>query len=328
MVLLGLITKLPKEERELQSARQQATDAEQQMALRVMHPFQGFCSQPLNRAWREQCPLADDRPTDDQVENVLKASAGAVKIQQQQRATLEEQIKEQEKQVEERLSTTNSVRRDVSQLREKRDAKLKELNAPRQRAADLKAAFEDYQSASADWNTLLGNLEILEKDKRRLDARLEEFASKHETLVKTFGKIFHHIVQQSMGSNLTGSVEFSGKGIEPRVRDHARRDSPAIKVAKFLAFDIAAMILTMTTDEGHHPRFLLHDSPRESDLDAAIYRSLFLVVRDLESGDDSAFQYIVTTTEAPPEDVNQVPWRLEPVLDARSAKTRFLGIDL
>lgn len=328
VVLLGWIGKLPKEERDLQSARQEATDAEQQMAVRVMHPFQGYCSQPLNRAWKEQCPLADDRPTDDQVDKVLKQSTVVAKVQQQQRVQLEDEIKAQETTVTEKLSALNIARRDVSELRTKRDAKLNELSAPRQLAAELKSAFEDYKRASEEWDTLINKLEILEKEKRKLDGRLEEFAAKHDTLVNTFTKIFHHIVQTTMGSNLVGIVEFSGKGIEPRVRDHARRDSPAIKVAKFLAFDIAAMVLTMTTGEGHHPGFLLHDSPRESDLDPDIYRSLFLAVLELEIGDQSPFQYIVTTTEPPPEKVNRDPWRLEPILDARSAKTRFLGVDL
>src|SRR5262249_13872403 len=145
--LLGLISKLPKEERDLQSARQEATDAEQQMAVRVMHPFQGYCSQPLNRAWKEQCPLADDRPTDDQVDKVLKATATAASAQQQQRARLEAEINAQEKVVGDRLTALNTARRDVGELRAKRDAKLRELNAPRQRAAELKSAFEDYKRA-------------------------------------------------------------------------------------------------------------------------------------------------------------------------------------
>ncbi|HEY0551431.1 MAG TPA: hypothetical protein VGF13_17635 [Verrucomicrobiae bacterium] len=328
VMLLGLISKLPKEQRELQSARQEATDAEQQMAVRVMHPFQGYCSQPLNRAWKEKCPLADDRPTDDQVDKVLNASAVAAKTLEEQRADLEKQIATQEKLVGTKLSALNTARRELDEQRKKRDAKLNELNAPRQHAADLKAAFEDYKKASSEWTVLSENLETWDKEKRKLDTRLEAFAEQHDTLVNTFSKIFHHIVQTAMGSNLIGTVEFSGKGIEPRVRDHALRDSPAIKVAKFLAFDIAAMILTMTTGEGHHPRFLLHDSPREADLDAAIYRGLFLAVLELENGDDSAFQYIVTTTSSPPEKVNRGPWRLNPVLNASAAETRFLGVDL
>jgi hypothetical protein len=328
IVLLGSISKLPKEQRDLQSAQQEATDAEQAMAVRVMHPFKNYCSQPLNRAWKEKCPLADDRPTDDQVDQVLQASMTAAKAQEQQRATLDAQIKEQEKAVGEKLSVLIIARRDVEALRRTRDAKLNQLIAPRQRAAELKAAFEDYKKASEEWNSLTTKLETLEKEKRKLDGQLEEFAAKHDTLVNTFTKIFHHIIQNTMGSNLIGTVEFSGKGIEPHVRDHARRNSPAIKVAKFLAFDIAAMILTMTTGEGHHPQFLLHDSPRESDLDPEIYRSLFLAVSELETGDESAFQYFVTTTEPPPDQVNRAPWRLDPVLDARSAKTRFLGVDL
>lgn len=328
VVLLGMISKLPKEQRDLESARQQATDAEQQMAVRVMHPFKNYCSQPLNRAWREQCPLADDRPTDDQVDKVLQASVAAAQSKQQQHFRLEDEIKAQEVVVNSKAAAMQTAQQNVTRRRIQRNEALSQFNAPRRRAAELKTAFEDYKMVSADWNMLTGKLETLEKEKRKLDARLGEFEQKHKILISTFTQIFHHVVQNAMGTNLTGTVEFSGKGIEPRIRDHARRDSPAIKVAKFLAFDIAAMVLTMTTGEGHHPGFLLHDSPRESDLDAAIYRSLFAVIRELEMGDDSPFQYIVTTTESPPDEVNRSPWRLEPVLDARSAKTRFLGVDL
>lgn len=327
-MLLGLISNLPKEERDLQAARQEATDAEQQEAIRVMHPFRGHCSQPLNRAWRENCPLADDRPTDSQVDNVLKATITAAKAKEEQAAQLREQVKAQETVVNAKLKDLNDARNDLAALRRKRDAALNELNAPRQRAAELKSTLEGYKSACAELNTLNDTLARLDKEKRKLDTRLEAFSKQHDTLVETFTGVFHHIVQTTMGSNLTGTVEFSGKGIEPRVRDHARRDSPAIKVAKFLAFDIAALILTMTTDEGHHPRFLIHDSPRESDLDARIYRGLFSLVRDLENGEESAFQHIVTTTEPPPDDLKRGPWLLDPVLDASVKEKRFLRVDL
>ncbi|HEY3856942.1 MAG TPA: hypothetical protein VGO67_21365, partial [Verrucomicrobiae bacterium] len=191
-----------------------------------------------------------------------------------------------------------------------------------------KAAFADYKKASSEWDTLTETIKSLEKQKRDLDTQRDKFEADHKALINTFSQIFHHIVRKTMGSKLTGTVEFSGKGIEPRIRDHTQRNSPAIKVAKFVAFDIAAMIFTMTTSEGHHPRLLIHDSPRESDLDAGVYRALFAAASDLENGEESAFQYIVTTTEAPPEKINKRPWRIDPVLNAASAKTRFLGVDL
>src|ERR1019366_2380412 len=101
---------------------------------------------------------------------------------------------------------------------------------------------------------------------------------------------------------------------------HGPRDSAALKVVRWLIFDLAALALGMTNTATHHPRFLMHDSPREADLAAAIYVSLFSAARDLEeaSGEFPAYQYIVTTTEPPPESLNRKPWVLDPVLDASS----------
>jgi hypothetical protein len=126
-------------------------------------------------------------------------------------------------------------------------------------------------------------------------------------------------------------VEFSGKSIEPLLTFHGRRDSAALKLTKLLAFDLAALALGVCGKDARHPRLLIHDSPREADLAVGIYRALFVAAHQLEQefgGREAAFQYIVTTTEAPPDELNGAPWRLEPVLDASDPKKRFLGVDL
>ena len=46
------------------------------------------------------------------------------------------------------------------------------------------------------------------------------------------------------------------------------------------------------------------------------------------SGSAPAFQYIVTTTESPPETLSQKPWLLDPILDASSEGGRLLGVDI
>ena len=132
-----------------------------------------------------------------------------------------------------------------------------------------------------------------------------------------------------LDKEVTGRVEFSGKSIEPRLEYNGPRDSAALKVTKWLAFDLAAVALGVTSAEAHHPRFLIHDSPRESDLAPEIYGGLFLAAKEVEGvlGDNAPFQYIVTTTEPPPVGVRETPWlRLE--LDASVEKERFLGKNL
>ena len=74
----------------------------------------------------------------------------------------------------------------------------------------------------------------------------------------------------------------------------------------------------------------MHDSPREADLAASIYVSLFNAAQELEvaGGGAPAFQYIVTTTEPPPDALNKKPWMLDPILDASSEEGRLLGVDI
>lgn len=56
---------------------------------------------------------------------------------------------------------------------------------------------------------------------------------------------------------------------------------------------------------GDHPHFLLHDRPREGDLDRMLYEGFLSTLHDIHialGGEDEApFQYIVTTTTTPPK---------------------------
>ena len=82
----------------------------------------------------------------------------------------------------------------------------------------------------------------------------------------------------------------------------------AIGLLKVLAFDLAALCLSME-GETQIPAFLVHDSPREADLGQSIYHRLFRLAADLETKTDQPiFQYIVTTTTAPPDAFLAEPW--------------------
>ncbi|HEX7602923.1 MAG TPA: hypothetical protein VF316_15005, partial [Polyangiaceae bacterium] len=96
------------------------------------------------------------------------------------------------------------------------------------------------------------------------------------------------------------------------------------------AFDLAALTLGI---EGHgsFPGFLIHDGPREADLDLPIYAQVFRYAVQLEQAfdGDPGFQYIVTTTTPPPEDLQESGrWLLDPVLDASVREGRLLKEDL
>lgn len=105
------------------------------------------------------------------------------------------------------------------------------------------------------------------------------------------------------------------------------RTTAAIESLKVLAFDLAAMCLSI---EGmtRVPPFLLHDSPREADLGLSIYGRLFDIAEELERiGGTTLFQYIITTTTAPPAEFREAPY-LQLKMYGDPPAQRLLGVDL
>jgi hypothetical protein len=94
------------------------------------------------------------------------------------------------------------------------------------------------------------------------------------------------------GNGLKVDAEFSGRG---------EVSTAALDSLKIVAFDLAALHMAVE-ERAEIPAILIHDSPREADLDSQLYAGLFDLVHKWEQATDTpAFQYIVTTTTAPPE---------------------------
>lgn len=107
--------------------------------------------------------------------------------------------------------------------------------------------------------------------------------------------------------------------------------STAIETAKILSFDIAALWSSLE-NSSYHPGFLLHDGPREAEMDAWVYRRFFTFARKLEeaypSESDPAFQYVITTTEPPPSEMQTSPWPFHSPLSAHPTEERLMRTNL
>ena len=81
--------------------------------------------------------------------------------------------------------------------------------------------------------------------------------------------------------------------------------------------------------KGTHPRFLMHDGPRVADVTRSIYLCYFKLMHEIEhvSQDNPNFQYIITTTEPPPDELQKEPW-LICKLDATDIQGRLLKCNL
>ncbi len=310
--------------------RPQDTSSELVRSFASFVPFQDVCSHPMDEARTAQCPLARSRQEDPALKELAEVASG------EQAARLGLEARRLRAEYEHRLEIASEKRRSFESaqalLKAGRSRQLKELQdlaEPALKAARIEALHQSYSKGCDDLDRLNQKLKELAVDKDALSDVLKALTKHHEGLMQKFTELFHHISQHMLDKAITGRVVFAGKAIEPRLSFEGDRDSAALNVTKWVAFDLAALALGMTTEGVYHPRFLLHDSPRESDMAPVIYGGLFLAAKELEGelGEDAPFQYIVTTTEPPPPELGKLPWlRLE--LDASVEADRFLGVNL
>ena len=78
-----------------------------------------------------------------------------------------------------------------------------------------------------------------------------------------------------------------------------------MEALKVVAFDLATLLMSIE-GETRLPALLIHDSPREADLGESLFHQIFRLAADLEElCEQPPFQYIISTTSAPPADLEE-----------------------
>lgn len=170
----------------------------------------------------------------------------------------------------------------------------------------------------------------LKRADRSIDASLEvleEARKKHARKIRRFSDVYEHILKEIFGPEASGKINVDGHGLQPVPHPRLAPTGAALSVmTTVLAFDVCALAASIA-GIGHHPRFLLHDSPREGDMEGPLFRRLFEIVFELESmfddPEDISFQYIVTTTSNPPKNLSKRPYVVE-ILDATTDDDRLM----
>jgi hypothetical protein len=267
-------------------------------------PICPICEVPIDRAITEKCGLSNKLPD-------LEAC--------RQRWELRKQSFEDENT---RLTVLRSESTSTLQqlaLAKQRVDKLAEGLAAIEKARDTReGAWYSAQRLVDDVERLfelIGTQENAQESARAMGSRLEAeratlgaFRDKQARVFVRLSEKFDPIVRRLVGPDAKGRVTLRGNGLEPNVNMGGDRTTAAIDSLKVLAFDLAVLCLSI---EGatRVPAFLIHDSPREADLGLSIYHRLFRLVNEIEgSGDLPQFQYIITTTTRPPEDLAVEPW--------------------
>ena len=251
---------------------------------------------------------------------------------------LERLKKEQEKQLAElKTEQDRLVKRVVSahaayEVERKRitneTAEQREWQRQLNGTSILFESAEESESAAA---TERKTLEDATKTRDEIKGTVEKLRRDHIATEQRLSDAFADAVRAAMGGKVEPSVTPTDRGFTLSVRRKGELSGAALETIKVLAFDLAAMVLSVEGG-GYHPRFLIHDSPREADMARLIYERFFLYARKLEQSFDdtnsASFQYIITTTTPPPRGMQRDDEWLRMKLNTTQTGERFLREDL
>lgn len=203
---------------------------------------------------------------------------------------LSNKIREAEDQAQKSEAEIRSVHTAKIRLQEKVFGARRLLDEARA----LRAEFEK-PTPTASLNEELDTLRL----------QLEQGRGRSQEAIYSLETQYRAIMAAWLPDGVDGVIKLDGKGLKVDVEFNGRGEvsTAALDSLKIVAFDLAALHLA-TEGKAIIPPFLIHDSPREADLDGMLYGRLFEMIAEWEKNSEApCFQYIVTTTTAPPPEL-------------------------
>ncbi|HEX4956405.1 MAG TPA: hypothetical protein VF017_23715 [Thermoanaerobaculia bacterium] len=278
------------------------------------------CSVPIDRALAEGCGLSS------LVWDPADLDAKRVRVEDRLRTTEAEMVRnlEEVSRLECLLVTRRS--READLRRELRGLEEEQRTREEQHRTEWLAAavtvehldrLERLREESSRLTKEIGGLEARDSQHRTTLSAYRDGADRALAPLRTH---FRSIAEALLGADAETHLELSGDSLRARLLV----GGAAMESLKVLVFDLASLLLAIEGRAGL-PAFLIHDSPREGDLGLSHYHRLFHLAAGLEARFEAApFQYIVTTTTEPPQELVESE-SLVLKLAGREASERLLG---
>lgn len=292
-------------------------------AVTAAHPVCPICEVPIEKALAEGCKISL-RQHDEH--------ACLTRLTRKQ-----QEVEEQERKVQALVSRASNLPPNLALARQRVEVAKKRIkiiedvqdarSAAWLAAVRLKGEVQELLDAVATRDAELENIQKLEESISTLRDQLGAFRDRQGIVFARLSDKFASIVQRLVNPEARGAVALTGLGLNIKIEIGGDRRTAAIESLKVLSFDLACLCLSL---EGmtRIPAFFIHDSPREADLGLSIYDEVFRMARELEAlTEKPLFQYIVTTTTRPPDDVGCPPW-LRLTLRGSPGSDRLLGVNL
>ena len=227
------------------------------------------------------------------------AQGALVSHQQQLELSLKSLTRERVTLIDKRDSLTatrDSVRNDITELRDARRQFI-EWNSRKDKPGEFEALDECRKQ-----------LKETEGKVTQLTSDLNNLLAQHDSSRELIASIFSGAVKAVLTSGTyNGEVSLNERELSFHITHGVTMSGEAVETLSVLLADVACMIYNSVSGATRLPGLLLHDSPREADLGLRLYRSFIRFVASLQKHFGSVkscpFQYILTTTTAPPEEL-------------------------
>lgn len=214
------------------------------------------------------------------------------------------------------IRVLNALRLKLISDMEEKQKKERQLAQVREELNRLNASLAEYRKAFD-----LANGRIPDSRLQKENIRLEELKAEielikadlkqsHASYVRQLQSIenqYDSLVKEVLSDSYKGTVDLPGGELHFGISEETGLAGEAVETLSLALADVAAMLCS-SKGIGLHPGFLVHDSPREADLDRHIYNryldAIWKISRDLGDADSAPFQYIVTTTTSPTEELD------------------------
>lgn len=291
-----------------------------------LKPDRAFCEIPVNIALF-QCPLLQDKRLSAESPNATPENVAKLGEEKKQHLT---------RQLEGVKRNLQQITQHLADCRTKEAADRKRRDDIRERRTALREQIATLDDASASWRVRAEDAELSHKRLetarsalKSVEEGLEISKAKQDEAQKTVRdrqielvEVFMAVCRFFKGDEADAELKFTRDEINARIGS----GGGAYNALSSLAFDLAALIARLN-GIGHHPGFMIHDSPRESDMELSLYRPLFRLAKLLEDRAAASFQYIITTTETPPPGMTTAP-HLCLMLDASTPEGKLFKEDL
>ena len=268
------------------------------------NPTCPVCEVPIDRALAEGCKLSHKLPNLEEARRRLETLKGDRAEESRRLAESRQELTRTSRDLESARQHADVAYQRLRGVERVRDARSDAWFRAR-RAVDDVARLDQLLAEHERTQARAGRMEQEIQSKRDQTAA---FRDAQADVFDALSRFFNAIIRAVMDSDAVGKISFDGSGLKASVELGGERSTAAIDSLKVIAFDLAVLCMSI---EGrtHLPAFLVHDSPREADLGLSVYHRLFDLARHLEDTDaQPLFQYIVTTTTSPPDDLCTESW--------------------